>query len=415
MNYFSILSMITFLTYFIMGTYVYVINRKSSIHILFALICLCYSIWSFCGIFYYSAENTEALLLWLRLASFGYTIVYALTLHFFIILTGVSVHRIFLWLLYLPALFFLFLTSLFEFTVEHAVKSGNIWTFTWNYSSHWFIIYLLFCVVCLITSMGIILSWWGRTRISKERHQAKILFTTLFITFVITMLDVLILPIFTSYRSIAIIPVYTLAWAFGITYSIVRFRFLSLTPELVSREILSSIDELIILLDQKGEVITVNEKTNVLLQKDVVTRNELRECIVNYGELEKRIGDLLIGRSKDFSYRVRLKVKESTIILLDSRFSLVRDKFDDVLGVLVIGKEVKGIEQLKRIYRITDREFDIILQIISGSTNREIADDLGITLNTMKRHITNIYNKLAIYNKVQLMNLVKSFDIIGEE
>ena len=110
---------------------------------------------------------------------------------------------------------------------------------------------------------------------------------------------------------------------------------------------------------------------------------------------------------------MQIITKEEKKILIDVNCSLIKDKFSDVLGGLIIGKEVKGVEHLKRAHKITDREFDIILQVISGRTNKEIADNLNITLNTMKRHITNIYNKLIVNNKVELMNLLKNYEIIS--
>jgi DNA-binding CsgD family transcriptional regulator len=49
---------------------------------------------------------------------------------------------------------------------------------------------------------------------------------------------------------------------------------------------------------------------------------------------------------------------------------------------------------------------EIIRHIMSGSTNREIAARLNIAERTVKTHLTNIYNKIGIENKVQLMNAV---------
>jgi DNA-binding NarL/FixJ family response regulator len=36
-----------------------------------------------------------------------------------------------------------------------------------------------------------------------------------------------------------------------------------------------------------------------------------------------------------------------------------------------------------------------------------MAGHLGISENTVKRHITNIYNKLHVRNKIDMMNLLK--------
>jgi NarL family two-component system response regulator YdfI len=98
---------------------------------------------------------------------------------------------------------------------------------------------------------------------------------------------------------------------------------------------------------------------------------------------------------------------------MDTRFSVVRDGFNDLLGVLVLGREVKEVKQLKTFYELTGRELDTIQGIINGFANKEIANFLGIVERTVKAHLTNIYNKLGISNKVQLFSLLREFNIIS--
>ena len=73
------------------------------------------------------------------------------------------------------------------------------------------------------------------------------------------------------------------------------------------------------------------------------------------------------------------------------------------------------MKQLKTLYQITDREADVMQLIISGLTNKEIADHLNIAERTIKTHITNIYNKLGVDNKIQLLHLLKDFNLIPEQ
>ena len=47
--------------------------------------------------------------------------------------------------------------------------------------------------------------------------------------------------------------------------------------------------------------------------------------------------------------------------------------------------------------------------------NKDMAKKLDIAETTLKRHITNIYNKLSVNNKVELINLLKDFNIIPEK
>lgn len=56
---------------------------------------------------------------------------------------------------------------------------------------------------------------------------------------------------------------------------------------------------------------------------------------------------------------------------------------------------------------ISSREQEIIGLLVEGKTNREIADRLCISLNTVKTHVKNIYSKLEVTNRVQLFSLLR--------
>ena len=50
---------------------------------------------------------------------------------------------------------------------------------------------------------------------------------------------------------------------------------------------------------------------------------------------------------------------------------------------------------------LTEREIKILSLIIEGKSNPEIADELIISIHTVKVHIESIYRKLGVHNKVQ--------------
>lgn len=59
-------------------------------------------------------------------------------------------------------------------------------------------------------------------------------------------------------------------------------------------------------------------------------------------------------------------------------------------------------------YNISDREGEVIALVARGKTNREIADELYVSLSTVKLHINSIYRKLKIRNRVQLSNFIRN-------
>lgn len=64
-------------------------------------------------------------------------------------------------------------------------------------------------------------------------------------------------------------------------------------------------------------------------------------------------------------------------------------------------------EKFYKKYNISDRETEIIEALVVGKTNKEIAAELFISINTVKTHIKNIYRKLEVKNRVQLLHKIK--------
>ncbi|MEN8249549.1 MAG: helix-turn-helix transcriptional regulator [Bacteroidota bacterium] len=64
------------------------------------------------------------------------------------------------------------------------------------------------------------------------------------------------------------------------------------------------------------------------------------------------------------------------------------------------------IEQIYNKYKITKREKEIIAQICLGKTNQQIADELFISLQTVKDHTHRIYSKIGVNSRMKLVQLV---------
>ncbi len=50
---------------------------------------------------------------------------------------------------------------------------------------------------------------------------------------------------------------------------------------------------------------------------------------------------------------------------------------------------------------LTGREQELLIALSDGNTNVQIADDLDISLNTVKFHLKNLYGKLNVRNRAQ--------------
>jgi DNA-binding CsgD family transcriptional regulator len=66
-------------------------------------------------------------------------------------------------------------------------------------------------------------------------------------------------------------------------------------------------------------------------------------------------------------------------------------------------QNTKLLERLGQIFHISHREGEIIRLILEGKTNKEIKDLLFISYNTVKNHIYNIYQKLGVNSRSQMI------------
>ena len=56
----------------------------------------------------------------------------------------------------------------------------------------------------------------------------------------------------------------------------------------------------------------------------------------------------------------------------------------------------------RKTFGLTARELEVVALITEGSTNKHIAQTFGISEETVKRHLTNIFNKLGVGNRLEL-------------
>jgi two-component system, NarL family, nitrate/nitrite response regulator NarL len=107
----------------------------------------------------------------------------------------------------------------------------------------------------------------------------------------------------------------------------------------------------------------------------------------------------------------------SGILLKESSIQLLRKCIRSVMeGEYWIGRRSVGelVRELKkysvpaietkpqRNWRLTPRQLQIVAEIISGKTNKEIALKLGLSNQTVKHHLTSIFNELGVFNRLEL-------------
>ncbi len=110
---------------------------------------------------------------------------------------------------------------------------------------------------------------------------------------------------------------------------------------------------------------------------------------------------------KDVEPETLLSVIKSThsgASWLDPRIArIVLDKFVDKLGKFLKTNTTTDL---------TEREIDVLNLISKGKSNQDISNELCISLNTVKTHIKNIFQKLEVEDRTQAAMKAMKEDLI---
>jgi DNA-binding NarL/FixJ family response regulator len=60
---------------------------------------------------------------------------------------------------------------------------------------------------------------------------------------------------------------------------------------------------------------------------------------------------------------------------------------------------------------LSPRQREVLLLIAAGKTNLEIADELSCSLNTVKRHVTAVLQKLRLPNRTRAAALANELNL----
>jgi DNA-binding CsgD family transcriptional regulator len=64
------------------------------------------------------------------------------------------------------------------------------------------------------------------------------------------------------------------------------------------------------------------------------------------------------------------------------------------------------LNAVRREFRLTRRETDLARLVLDGRTNAEISGEFGIVEQTVKDHLSNVYRKIGVKNRVGLLGLL---------
>jgi PAS domain S-box-containing protein len=305
---------------------------------------------------------------------------------------------------------FLFVLNFFHPVVfSEVIPVEDGWRFVPATSSLINIIWISVAAYTFFHILGLLMYWRRRTKLTREKKQIALFCVSGTIAIILAFIEFEFNHLFLRVRSSPLTPVMLMPWILGMVYAVKRYRFLNLTPKMVTREILQSINELVILVNMEGKVTYMNRKAleffNSPLSKVAGTPViQLLEDSPNEANLPMA-GPEVPDRPTTLS--LKLKDEEGNLLPLQMNVTRVNDQWHDPLGFLFIGREEHAADYFMKQYGLTPQESNVVRGIMRGRKTREIARKLDISERTVKAHITHIYTKVGVSNRVELVNRLK--------
>ena len=184
----------------------------------------------------------------------------------------------------------------------------------------------------------------------------------------------------------------------------------SLQPKLVVLDLNLEWEALCALLHQ----IHTTSSVRSLVMSDALDSSRVTQLILHgaHGVVPSRTTRELLAKSIHTVLAGGFWVSRATVTdfvaLIRESASGMRVKMADAKiepGDIAAGSATAQIKSDAEIARLglTRREMQVIGALIDGQTNKDIAATFSISEYTVKHHLTNIYDKLGVYNRVELV------------
>ncbi|MBN1646813.1 MAG: hypothetical protein JW874_02155 [Spirochaetales bacterium] len=385
-------------------------RTKSLLHRLYFVISLVLVLWSFTFIIHQLSDSLSVV--FFRITVCLTLVFFVLLCHSYIVFTGSRWKRAIPAILYSGCLIIAGITLL---TPENAVfmRRYGFLLREGPFASPLFVLQTLFCLVSGILSVVLLFIRALRTKEAVGRRIVSLHLIAAIGCFALYFTGQLVLPLVSTLVSLYFSPVFFTVWAAAVLYSMTAFGFLSADGVHSAAGQAKPLPEYSVLVDAEGSILEANNQTEIMLRRttaDLVHRH-LKYVVKRPESIIREIKRMAEANLEQTICPITWISGNNEQIAGRSRITAARNSLGRAKGFLITPLVRGEIEELKKSHSLTEREIEVMHFAVKGLRNGMIAKELAITERTVKAHLTNIYNKLGINNKFQLIDRLKDIDI----
>lgn len=269
------------------------------------------------------------------------------------------------------------------------------WGVVWA-RSIWVYLFYAYLAVFLLPTVFILAQYAYHEENPTKKKQARIIYITAATSFALGSVADLLLPTLNIHVIPNIANILAFVWAGGLFHVILRYKFLMLTPTAVADDILSTMNEALVLLNPKGKVVATNQAAlNLLGYSENDLRGKNLQTIFADEKVAHRVMSEVVLKRKAMNYDCALKARDGKSIGVMLSCSLIHHD-EKLSGVVCVARDVREqlhareeIEKSEARYRDLVEKAGIAILIDDRDGffkyfNKRFADLFGYTMKEME-------------------------------
>jgi PAS domain S-box-containing protein len=346
-----------------LAVFIFYKDTRSLLNKTCAILMLCYSLWNFGDIVVHNPDRAismELVVLMQNIASFGWISFASAFLGFSLVFSQnlkLVRKKWFLFLIVIIPAFFIY-KQLTDSLTENPVRQPYGWSLDWS-DTIWTYLFYAYYLIFTLLSVAVIYFFGRKTKIANEKKQSNII---VFISIVGILAGTLMDVVIQNSDNHLVPPITNLlvfVFASGVIYAIFKYRFLTITPTIAAENIISAMDEFLILLDMEGTILTVNKATLRSLQ---YKRKELEgksvTALFPKDGKETDLYERILKKEIVTNHESGFKTKNGLIVPIIYSSSPVEDKAGTAIGTVFIARDISerkkaevALQESNSIYR----------------------------------------------------------------
>jgi len=399
---------------FLLGYIVFRRNINSRVRYTFLLLSLSLGIWALIALFTWTTRDHSSFIVLFMTGTAFQMLHFAAFLHFSLVVCGMRTrNQATLFWIYIPCVFSILLFFANPDYVSEFILINETWHFNHKYDSAAFISMLVIWLGYYGFSFYLYIKKSRGSNTYKEKKLFQILAASVLALVALTLLEALVLPLLVGFPSNGRLLILKFLWLLCLGYLMDRYRFLTAPARLEDIALRALPGYVVIILDANFAVHKANqEATRILSSQGNKFEGRPLTAILPSADrlLEKLATD---GFDYPLSDIISVGREENARIFLDIKVSPLHEKGAPTIGFMLVGKELKGRQYLNCAFNLSERELEIIEQIMRGHSNSKIAEYLFISKRTVATHITHIFRKLGVHNRIQLCSQLKDNQLLA--